>query len=157
MYEWDEHKRQMNVAKHRVDFAAMASFEWDSALEFMDRRHDEPRWVAIGYIDLRLHTVGIYGTWQLCPDNQPSPGDFAGAKILCRNLSRGRSLQSRGRKRGFGLALTLTQMRLSLMPSGSTELAQCARPTHKSSGAIGNGRNNRKSVNPLQRNLTGQI
>ena len=57
MYEWDERKRQMNLVKHRVDFAAMESFDWDSALEFMDSRHVEPRWVAIGYIDLQLHTV----------------------------------------------------------------------------------------------------
>ncbi|MYF11660.1 MAG: BrnT family toxin [Gammaproteobacteria bacterium] len=57
MYEWDERKRLMNLAKHGVDFAAMEAFEWEGALEFMDRRHVEPRWVAIGYIDQRLHTV----------------------------------------------------------------------------------------------------
>ena len=57
MYEWDERKREMNLAKHGVDFAAMESFEWEGALEFMDGRYVEPRWVAIGYIDLKLHTV----------------------------------------------------------------------------------------------------
>ncbi|MCY4212474.1 MAG: BrnT family toxin [Gammaproteobacteria bacterium] len=57
MYEWDERKRQLNLAKHGVDFAAMESFEWDSASNSMDHSHVEPRWTAIGYIDQRLYTL----------------------------------------------------------------------------------------------------
>ena len=35
----------------------MDSFEWDTALESFDDRHQEPRWTAIGFIDLRLYVV----------------------------------------------------------------------------------------------------
>lgn len=57
MYEWDEGKRQINLAKHGVDFNAMESFEWETAVEAADDQHDEPRWVAIGFIGLQLHVV----------------------------------------------------------------------------------------------------
>lgn len=57
MYEWDEDKRRANLAKHGVDFAEIDSFDWETAVEALDSRHDEPRWVAIGYIGLRLHVV----------------------------------------------------------------------------------------------------
>ena len=30
-YEWDESKRLSNVAKHRIDFAAVNEFEWETA------------------------------------------------------------------------------------------------------------------------------
>ena len=56
-YEWDEAKRRTNIAKHGVDFTAMESFRWDTAVESFDDRHGEPRWVAIGFIGLRLHVV----------------------------------------------------------------------------------------------------
>ena len=32
MYEWDEAKRRANLAKHGVDFADMARFDWDTAV-----------------------------------------------------------------------------------------------------------------------------
>ena len=32
MYEWDEAKRRANIAKHGVDFADMARFDWDTAV-----------------------------------------------------------------------------------------------------------------------------
>ena len=56
-YEWDGHKRRENLQKHRVDFAAVNDFEWETAVIEFDDRHDEPRWVAIGYIGFRLFTV----------------------------------------------------------------------------------------------------
>ena len=36
MYEWDEGKRQANLAKHGVDFADMDAFEWDTAVINVD-------------------------------------------------------------------------------------------------------------------------
>ena len=57
MYEWDEGKRQANLAKHGVDFADMVAFEWDTAALDVDEGHAEPRWIAIGFIGAVLHFV----------------------------------------------------------------------------------------------------
>ena len=56
-YEWDEKKRRSNIAKHRVDFTAMAAFEWDTARIEPDEDFDEPRWTAIGFIGPILYFV----------------------------------------------------------------------------------------------------
>jgi len=55
MYEWDESKRQANLAKHGVDFADMGTFEWDTAVVDLDEDHAEPRWVARGFIGAVLY------------------------------------------------------------------------------------------------------
>jgi uncharacterized DUF497 family protein len=59
MFEWDEAKRQANRAKHGVDFAAAADFEFGTALIWIDDRRDygEVRYVAIGFIGPRLHVL----------------------------------------------------------------------------------------------------
>ena len=57
MYEWDEGKRQANLAKHGVDFADMVAFEWDTAVIDVDEDHAEPRWTAIGFIGALLYSV----------------------------------------------------------------------------------------------------
>lgn len=59
MYEWDETKRDINIEKHGIDFAAIHDFDWDSATIFADERrdYDEPRFVAYGYIKGRLVVV----------------------------------------------------------------------------------------------------
>ena len=58
-YEWDEAKRRLNIAKHRMDFVRVRDFEWDSALIAIDDREDygELREVALGFIGVRLHTL----------------------------------------------------------------------------------------------------
>ena len=56
-YEWDEAKRESNIRKHDVDFRAMSAFEWEDAVERFDDRHEEARWIAIGFIGLRVHVV----------------------------------------------------------------------------------------------------
>ncbi len=56
-YEWDDAKRDANLRKHGVDFAAIDAFDWDTAVIYSDTRHDEPRWVAVGFIGDRLHVV----------------------------------------------------------------------------------------------------
>jgi uncharacterized DUF497 family protein len=47
-YEWDEAKRQANLRKHGLDFAAVADLEWDQAKVIEDTRfaYPERRYVA---------------------------------------------------------------------------------------------------------------
>jgi uncharacterized DUF497 family protein len=56
-YEWDEAKRQQNVAKHEVDFRVAASIFAGPVLETEDTRRDygERRWRAIG-----AHAGAVY-------------------------------------------------------------------------------------------------
>ena len=56
-YEWDEQKRLENLAKHELDFAEAAFFDWDTSLRIPSPRHGEMRWLAIGYIELRLYAI----------------------------------------------------------------------------------------------------
>ena len=57
LYEWDEAKCRANIAQHRIDFAKVREFEWNSAIAFVDDREDygELREIAIGFIGVRLH------------------------------------------------------------------------------------------------------
>jgi uncharacterized protein len=47
-YEWDEAKRKANIAKHGIDFADVALFDWEG----VDDREDygELREIALGFI-----------------------------------------------------------------------------------------------------------
>ena len=56
-YEWDEAKRRSNIIKHGVDFNSMRAFDWGGAIVQRDDDHDEQRWIATGFIDLRLYVV----------------------------------------------------------------------------------------------------
>ena len=56
-YEWDEVKRNENLARHGVDFAAVEDFDWSTANINPSARYGEARWVAVGYIGLRLYKV----------------------------------------------------------------------------------------------------
>jgi hypothetical protein len=53
---WDEGKRQANLDKHGVDFAAAEQSVWETALVGEDRRADygERREVAVGFIGPHL-------------------------------------------------------------------------------------------------------
>ena len=57
MWDWDEAKRLTNLAKHGVDFADIALFDWTTARELTDLRHvyGEVRIEASGLIGDRLH------------------------------------------------------------------------------------------------------
>lgn len=48
-----------NAAKHGVDFADAAYFDWQSAQAKADARFDygEPRFIATGYLRERLHIL----------------------------------------------------------------------------------------------------
>ena len=58
-YEWDKNKRQANIIKHRVDFSIAEDFEWETAFETIDDRHDygEVRWIALGHIKNHLYVL----------------------------------------------------------------------------------------------------
>ncbi len=57
-YEWDEDKRRETLDERELDFADIETlFEWDTATIVPSDRHGEPRWVAYGYFDARLHVV----------------------------------------------------------------------------------------------------
>ena len=59
MWDWDDAKRQANLAKHGVDFALIARFQWTGATTEPDRRfdYDEDRLIVTGLIGDRLHVV----------------------------------------------------------------------------------------------------
>jgi len=58
-YTWDEEKRATNVRNHGIDFAAAQDFDWETALEFEDRRRDygERRLISYGKIGSRLYVM----------------------------------------------------------------------------------------------------
>ena len=58
-YDWDEDKRKLNIADHRIDFTAAEGFDWDTAVINIDDREDygELREVAWGFIRERLYTL----------------------------------------------------------------------------------------------------
>lgn len=48
-----------DIERHHIDFAAALEFEWDTAIETIDDRHNygETRWVTIGFILQKLHVM----------------------------------------------------------------------------------------------------
>ncbi len=58
MYEWDESKRRANLAKHEIDFADMARFDWMDAVYIKTETVDfEERFTVLGRIDTRVIAV----------------------------------------------------------------------------------------------------
>lgn len=59
MWDWDERKRQANLAKHNVDFALIDQFDWLTADIWIDHRFDygEERRSGLGLIHGRLFAV----------------------------------------------------------------------------------------------------
>lgn len=56
-YDWDAAKRDANLEKHQIDFAAVSNFDWGNVTIVRSDRHGETRFVAFGYIENRLHAV----------------------------------------------------------------------------------------------------
>jgi uncharacterized DUF497 family protein len=58
-FEWDERKNQINLAKHRFDFAdAFRIFNLPMVVEFDEREdYDEDRYIGIGLLDGRVVVV----------------------------------------------------------------------------------------------------
>jgi uncharacterized protein len=59
IYQWDQDKRALNIADHRIDFTAAENFDWDTAFIEIDDRDDygELREVAWGFIGVGLHVM----------------------------------------------------------------------------------------------------
>ena len=59
IYEWDDLKRQANMAKHGIDFSLAEDFDWKTAYIEQDSRSEygEARFVAFGWIDNRLYVL----------------------------------------------------------------------------------------------------
>ncbi len=58
-FEWDEHKRRSNLAKHGIDFADLASIFADETVTVTDDRFDyeERRFLTIGLLKGTVVTV----------------------------------------------------------------------------------------------------
>ncbi len=57
-FEWDEEKRESNLAKHGIDFDR-AILLWDGRdfIEWQSTQSEEERWLRTGTIDERFMTV----------------------------------------------------------------------------------------------------
>ena len=57
--EFDERKSTRNEAERQLPFERAVDFEWRDAIIIPDDRIDypEPRFVAVGYLDMRLHVM----------------------------------------------------------------------------------------------------
>jgi uncharacterized DUF497 family protein len=61
LFEWDESKRQANLAKHHIDFRDAQRVFDGPVLERMDRRYGEDRIFAIGLME-DIEIVVVYVT-----------------------------------------------------------------------------------------------
>ena len=59
LFEWDERKRQANLAKHRIDFQDVMRVFDGPVFERVDNRQGEERVVAIGSIE-GIEIVVVY-------------------------------------------------------------------------------------------------
>lgn len=56
---YDNNKNQRNLCKHRIALDRAAEFDYDTARYLVDDRKEygETRWIAVGYLDRRLHIL----------------------------------------------------------------------------------------------------
>ena len=75
-YEWDAAKGAANRRKHGVSFNVVLDFDWTTALVVADERADygEPRWLALGMIGERLHSLAFTIRWQPHSCHQSADG-----------------------------------------------------------------------------------
>jgi uncharacterized DUF497 family protein len=59
LFEWDEGKRQANLAKHFIDFQDAIKIFDGLVFEIARRRHGEERWLAIGLME-EIEIVVVY-------------------------------------------------------------------------------------------------
>jgi uncharacterized protein len=59
LFEWDETKRQANLAKHLIDFAEAVRVFEGPVFEKVQRRHGENRTLAVGLLE-DIEVVVIY-------------------------------------------------------------------------------------------------
>ena len=79
-YEWDEDKAQINLEKHKIDFAdAATSFEDEFAIHTRDAEPSEERFLTIAMDSLGRVLVTAY-TWRgesyrIISSRKPTPGE----------------------------------------------------------------------------------
>ena len=72
-FEWDDQKRELNLAKHGIDFdGAIEVFYGPIILRRSDRNREE-RWTALGYSDNRLIVVVFTRRVDAFPDYFGAP------------------------------------------------------------------------------------
>ena len=59
LFEWDESKRQANLAKHFIDFSDATRIFDGPVFERVQRRHDEERMLTIGCME-DIEIVVVY-------------------------------------------------------------------------------------------------
>ena len=84
-YEWDEAKREENLRKHGVDFAAMKHFEWDTAMVEQSDRHGEIRFTGVGYMGGRFASSRVHRAWRHHAHNQLAQGRRRRGEKICSN------------------------------------------------------------------------
>lgn len=65
LFEWDDEKEKINIAKHGIDFTtASRIFKDENRLEFYDKAHSdtEDRYITIGIIDGVAYLVMVVYT-----------------------------------------------------------------------------------------------
>ena len=60
-FEWDEAKRQANLAKHGLDFVDVATIDWTAVTFVPDRRVDygEDRFRVFAKLGGELHSIAV--------------------------------------------------------------------------------------------------
>jgi uncharacterized protein len=56
-FEWDDQKRELNLAKHGIDFDSAIEVFYGSIILRRSDRNNEERWTALGYSGNRLIVV----------------------------------------------------------------------------------------------------
>jgi len=56
-FEWDDQKRALNLAKHRIDFDSATEVFYGPIILRRSDRNNEERWTALGYSESRLIVV----------------------------------------------------------------------------------------------------
>jgi uncharacterized DUF497 family protein len=56
-FEWDDQKRELNLAKHDIDFDGATEVFYGPIILRRSDRNNEERWTALGYSENRLIVV----------------------------------------------------------------------------------------------------
>jgi uncharacterized protein len=56
-FDWNERKRELNLAKHGIDFEDATEIFYGPVILHRSDRNSEERWIAIGSLEDRLITV----------------------------------------------------------------------------------------------------
>ena len=66
-FQWDEHKRNLNIKKHRVDFSDVVNIFYDDETIIIEdpEHYNEQRYIALG-IDTKCRTVLVIHVYREC-------------------------------------------------------------------------------------------